>query len=149
MDIDKIIPIIWLIAIVLFALTEAASVQLITIWFAVGALIAFILSLLGVPFILQVIIFVVLSLILIAATRPLYHKYIKPKLVRTNADSLIGLSAIVTKEIDNDKAQGLVRVSGQEWSARSINGDIIPDGQKVEVLSIEGVKLIVKPYNKV
>lgn len=144
MDMDKIIPIIWLVAIILFGFAETVSTQLITIWFAVGALVAFLLSLAGVPFYLQVIIFIVLSIILIAATRPLYHKYVKTKMVRTNADSLIGLVAVVRQDINNDEAQGLVKVSGQEWSARSKDGQIIPEGEKVEVLAIEGVKLIVR-----
>ena len=106
--------------------------------------ISLILSLLGVPVYLQVIIFLAVSVVLVFATRPLYNKYVKPRMVKTNVDSLIGEQGVVKQDIVNDDARGLVKVNGQTWSARSSDGNIIKEGQKVEILSIEGVKLIVR-----
>ncbi len=141
---DYTYPLIWLAAILIFSVAEAVSFQLITIWFAAGALISLILSLLGVPVYLQVIIFLAVSVVLVFATRPLYNKYVKPRMVKTNVDSLIGEQGVVKQDIVNDDARGLVKVNGQTWSARSCDGNIIKEGQKVEILSIEGVKLIVR-----
>lgn len=141
---DYTYPLIWLAAILIFGVAEAISFQLITIWFAAGALVSLILSLLGVPVYLQVIIFLAVSVVLVFATRPLYNKYVKPRMIKTNVDSLIGEQGIVKQDIVNDDARGLVKVNGQTWSARSSDGNTIKEGQKVEILSIEGVKLIVR-----
>lgn len=134
---------VWIIAIILFAAIEAVSPQLITIWFAAGAIIALITDILGAPLWVQIAIFVVSSAALVAVTRPLAVK-VNRKAVHTNADRIIGLSAIVTTNINNELAQGQIQVSGQYWTARSANGIVIPEGESVIVNAIEGVKAIVQ-----
>ena len=136
---------VWLALLVLFIITEIATVQLTTIWFAGGALAAMLLSALGVKSILiQCIVFLAVSLLLLIATRPLVKKHINRKSQPTNADRNIGASAIVTEEINNLLGTGAVKINGIEWSARAENGNTVSVGETVTVTRIEGVKLIVK-----
>ena len=135
---------VWLIAVALFLLIEFATTALTTIWFAGGALIALICSLLGGPVWLQCALFVVGSAVLLFLTRPLAVRLLKKDAVRTNADSLIGKEAVVTERIDNLRSTGAVQIAGQVWTARSVNPEhIIEKDEIVMVRSIEGVKLIV------
>ena len=135
---------VWLIAVALFLLIEFATTALTTIWFAGGALIAMICSLLGGPVWLQCALFVVGSAVLLFLTRPLAVRLLKKDAVRTNADSLIGKEAVVTEKIDNLRSTGAVQVSGQVWTARSVNPEhIIEKDEIVMIRAIEGVKLIV------
>ncbi len=136
---------IWLALLVLFIITEVATVQLTTIWFAGGALIALLLAAFGVNNIaIQMIVFLIVSLILLIATRPLVKKYINKKSQPTNADRCVGKQAIVTEEIDNLLGKGAAKVNGVEWTARSESGESIPEGATVTVSKIDGVKLIVR-----
>ena len=104
-----------------------------------------IIALLGLPLWLQILVFVAVSGIVLLVTKPLTEKMINQKTVKTNADRVIGSIGIVKKEINNISGAGLVEVSGQVWSARSANGQLITEGQTVVVNKIEGVKLIVDP----
>ena len=134
----------WLIAVALFLLIEFATPALTTIWFAGGALLAMICSLMGGPIWLQCTLFVVGSAVLLFLTRPLAVRLLNKDAVRTNADSLIGKEAVVTEKIDNLRSTGAVQVSGQVWTARSVNPEhVIEKDEIVMVRSIEGVKLIV------
>ena len=134
----------WLIAVALFLLIEFATTALTTIWFAGGALIALICSLLGGPVWLQCALFAAGSVVLLFLTRPLAVRLLKKDAVRTNADSLIGKEAVVTEKIDNLRSTGAVQVSGQVWTARSVNPEhIIEKDEIVMIRAIEGVKLIV------
>lgn len=136
---------VWLALLVLFIITEVATVQLTTVWFAGGALIAMLLAAFGVKSItLQVIVFLAVSVILLIATRPLVKKHINKKSQPTNADRNIGQQAVVTEEINNLEGRGAAKINGTEWTARSENGDIIPAGTTVTVTKIDGVKLIVR-----
>lgn len=136
---------LWLILLALFTVTELATAQLTTIWFAAGALVSALLAAFGVDNILvQIIVFVLVSLICLIATRPLVKKLTKNKKTATNADMLIGQQAVVTESIDNLKAKGQVKVSGQIWTARSADGRLIPASEEVTVKEISGVKLIVE-----
>ena len=136
---------VWLALLVLFIITEVATVQLTTVWFAGGALIAMLLAAFGVKSItLQVIVFLAVSVILLIATRPLVKKHINKKSQPTNADRNIGQQAVVTEEINNLEGKGTAKINGTEWTARSENGDIIPAGTTVTVTKIDGVKLIVR-----
>ena len=135
---------VWVGLMILFAAVELVTPQLVCIWFAIGSLCAFIAASLSAPLWQQILIFLVVSVIMIFVTRPLYRKFIKTKLVPTNSDRLIGEGAVVTENIDNLEAKGAVKVQGQVWSARSENGEIIPENTRVTVVRIEGVKLIVK-----
>ena len=139
-----VFAIIWLVAAVLFLIIEALSVQLISIWLAGGALVAMVTALFHVDFWVQVLIFAVVSLILIVLTRPLAKRLLNRRVEATNADRSIGREATVTSEINNILGQGQVNLSGQIWSARSSDGEIIKEGETVTVEKIDGVKLIVK-----
>ena len=136
---------VWLALLVLFIITEIATVQLTTVWFAGGALIAMLLAACGVKsIIIQIIVFLAVSIILLIATRPLVKKHINKKSQPTNADRNLGQSAVVTEEINNLEGKGAAKVNGIEWTARSEDGSIIPAGTTVTVAKIDGVKLIVR-----
>lgn len=138
----------WLFVVVVMAIIEIITLGLTTIWFAGGALVAFIASLFGAGFVIQVALFIVVSVALMAVTRPLAVKYLNKDRVKTNAESLIGKFAVVKEEIDNLNARGQVSVDGQEWTARAIEEKIIPQGATVEIVKISGVKLLVKQTAK-
>lgn len=137
----------WIFLTIALVAIEAATVQLVTVWFAIGSLAALVSELFKVPFPLQVVIFVVVSLISLIATRPLVKKFNHKKIQPTNADRNIGAEALVTQTIDNVKAQGQVSVNGMDWTARAENDEIITEGTLVVVKKIEGAKLIVAPKN--
>lgn len=134
----------WLIALAVFIVIEIITLGLTTIWFAGGSLIAFLLSLAYDNLILEVVVFLIVSLVLLIFTRPIAAKYFNKQRVRTNYESLIGKEARVTEKIDNFNASGQVIVEGQEWSARAVNDQkIIIPGERVVIRSISGIKLIV------
>lgn len=134
----------WLIAFVVFVGIEVATMALTTIWFAGGAFIAFLLSLLGAGVEIQLAVFVIASFLLLFLTRPFASRYINRNTVKTNAESLVGRKARVTEEINNDLGTGIAVIGGQEWTARSEDGSqVIPAGAMVTVRDIKGVKLIV------
>ena len=136
---------IWLGLMVLFILVEAATVTMVSLWFAGGALAALVVSLLGGGFLLQMIAFLVVSTALLALLRPLARKHFTPKLTRTNVDAVIGTQGYVTADIDNMAATGTVKLGAMEWSARSADGKPIPKGTLVKAERIEGVKVYVAP----
>ena len=135
---------LWLIIAVLLAVVEGATLSLTTIWFALGALAAWIAQMFNFSWSIQIGVFVLVSGLMLIFTRPLVKKYLKIGKVKTNAEELIGKEAIVTEEINNINAQGKIKVKGQIWTARSNNNDKLKKDTIVEVLRIEGVKLIVK-----
>jgi membrane protein implicated in regulation of membrane protease activity len=136
--------IVWLIILVVAAVVEISTVQLISIWFSFGALVALITASVGASTRAQLAFFLVAAFVLLIFTRPLAKKLLIKAPKRTNADRAIGQTAVVTKKIENDLAVGEAEVFGQLWSARSRDGESIQPGEKVTVLSIEGVKLIVE-----
>lgn len=117
--------------------------QLITIWFAVGALGALIALECGVPLIGQMIIFFVVSVLFILTCRPIAKKYLRGNIVPTNADRVVGQQAKLLESI-TDEHWGLVKIQGAEWHAVSVDGKMIEKDHVIEVLAIEGSKLIVK-----
>lgn len=135
---------VWVGLMILFAAVELVTPQLVSIWFAVGSLGALITAALNAQLWLQILIFIVVSVIMIFVTRPLYRRFIKTKLVPTNSDRLIGQAGVVIEAIDNLQGKGSVKVQGQVWTARSENGEPISENTHVTVIRIEGVKLIVK-----
>ena len=137
--------IIWLALTVLFLITEAATVTVVSLWFSAGSLAAMATALLGGPVWLQTLVFLMVSAIALTALRPLVRKYLTPSLIPTNIDSVIGSVGIVTADIDNTAFSGQVELNGMEWSARSSSGDPIKTGTKVRVDKIEGVKVFVSP----
>ena len=137
--------VLWSVLLILFIIAEAITVQLVSIWFAIGSLVALIANFCGANTLVQAALFLsVYRLRLFLLTRPLREKSsLTPKIQRTNIDRIIGERAIVTEEIDNLRATGIVKADGKSWSARSADGSIIPAGSVVEVQKIDGVKLIV------
>lgn len=141
--------IVWIAMLAVFIVIEAATAQLVTIWFAVGALAALVTALAHGPIALQVVVFVVVSIIALIATRPLVRKITNKKEARLNADRCIGNTAIVTETINNIDGSGMAKTDGKVWTARSADGSIIPEGAQVKVDKIEGVKLIVSLPSKI
>ena len=137
--------IIWLVLMVLFLAVEAMTVTVVSLWFAAGALVSLLLSLLHLEVWLQVTTFFVVSGVLLACLRPMVQRHFTPKLSRTNVDALIGSNCYVTADIDNISAAGQVKLGNMDWSARSANGLPIPAGTLVKVAYIEGVKAYVLP----
>ncbi len=138
----------WLFIVIVMAVIEIITLGLTTIWFAGGALVAFIASLLGAGIVVQIVLFIAVSVVLLAVTRPLAVKFLNKDRVKTNAESLIGKLAVVKQEIDNLNARGLVSVNGQEWTARAVDDKTIPQDATVEIVEISGVKLLVKESGK-
>lgn len=139
------LSIFWLAAVIVLGVVEAATVGLVTVWFALGALAALVSSLFGGPLWLQILLFIVVTAVSLVTTRPLVKKYFsKGSHKATNADMVIGKDARVTESIDNINGSGAVRCMGKEWSARSETGEVIAEGETVIPIKIEGVKLIVK-----
>jgi membrane protein implicated in regulation of membrane protease activity len=136
-------PYVWLGLMVLLIIIEAATMGLTTIWFAIGALFAFLISLTHVHPLVQFGVFLLASLILLFYTRPLAKKYFKVGSHATNVDSFIGREGIVIKSIEKYNT-GQVKVWGQIWTAVSENGEVIPQDTRIRVKAVEGVKLIVE-----
>lgn len=137
--------IIWLLLMVVFLVTEASTVTMVSLWFAAGALAAMVVSLLGGAVWLQTAAFLAVSVVLLTALRPLVRKYVTPKLTATNIDSVLGSTGLVTAPINNVTATGQVKLGAMVWTARSSSGDPIPEGTLVRVDKIEGVKVFVTP----
>lgn len=143
---DKVITaVVWGVLLLLFVLAEAATVSLVSVWFMAGSLVALIVTLLGGPVWLQVLLFFLVSIAALALLRPLLKKYIRPRITATNADALVGKTGVVTEAIDNLRDTGCVRVAGVLWSARSTGGEDIPLSSVVVVRKVESAKLIVDP----
>ena len=139
--------IIWLALIIVFLAMEAATVQLISTWFAAGALAAMIVSLIGGAVWLQIVVFLTVSIVLLVLLWPIARKHLKPKLVATNADALIGRVCTVTEEIDPVEG-GRVKLGDVTWSARSVSDTQIPAGTLVKVMKIQGAKVFVEQVKK-
>ena len=138
------IPLIWVGAMVVFGVLEAATVGLTSLWFVVGALGGLIVAMCGGAIWLQIAVFFVVSIAALIAARPLVVKYINQTTVATNADRVLGSTARVTEAIDNSVPVGAVYVDGKTWSARSENGEEIAEGTMVRVTRMEGVRLFVE-----
>lgn len=139
---------VWLGAIVVFGVLEAATAGLVCIWFVAGAVAALLAAVLGTSIAVQTIAFVVVSVVALAVTRPLVRKFTDSKAQPTNLDRVIGQAAKVTEEVDNEKSAGAVYVDGKTWTARSVDGTVIPAGEQVKVERMEGVKLFVRYVQK-
>ncbi|MCD8299712.1 MAG: NfeD family protein [Clostridiales bacterium] len=134
----------WLIIFVIMVVIELATMGLVSIWFAAGALVALLLGFTRVGFPIQTIVCLIVAAVFIILVRPVARKHFNHSRVRTNAQSLIGESGVVMEEIDNLRSVGRVNVKGQEWAAMNAAGDEkLPEGTSVIVREIRGVKLIV------
>ena len=136
----------WFAAMLVFLIVEAACpIHLVSIWFAAGALVAMVISILDGMLWLQITAFCVVSGALLLALWPFIRKFLNPHLTKTNVDAVIGTQGVVTAEIDNLNAVGQVKIGGMEWTARSTSGANIPAGTRIQVDRIEGVKAFVSP----
>lgn len=139
----ELLTIVWLVLMVVFLAVEAATVTMVSLWFAAGSLVALVASLLHAQVWLQVTLFLAVSALLLAALRPVARKHFTPKLSKTNVDAIVGSRGYVTADIDNISATGTVKLGAMEWTARSTTGSAIPKGALVQVDKIEGVKAFV------
>ena len=136
--------ILWIGVIIGTIAIEAATMGLTTIWFTGGAFVAMLIELLHGGIYLQIIGFLIVSLILLFYTRPIAVKYFNKEREKTNLDSVIGKSAVVTATIHNLQESGQVIVDGKEWTARSNDAEkVFEKGEIVRIVSISGVKLMV------
>ena len=135
--------ILWAAVLVTMVIVEASTVSLVSIWFAGGALVALIASFLGAGLLLQLGLFLVVSTVLLAVLWPLRSKLLRRSIQPTNADRVIGMTALVTEDVDNITGAGAVQVDGKVWTARSTENLPLQTGELVKVDRIEGVKLFV------
>lgn len=134
----------WLILLGVLLIIEIITLGLTTIWFAGGAFVAFLVAILGGPIWLQIVIFLVVSVLLLLFTRPIAMKYMNKNVQKTNVDSLEGEKAVVIETIDNLKGTGRVVLRGMEWSAKTREDKEIKEGTVVKVIAVEGVKAVVE-----
>lgn len=136
---------LWLVLLIVFVIVEMITVGLTSIWFAAGALAALLATVLGANPIIQVVLFIVVSIALLFVTRPFAHRIINSNVQRTNADSLVGEHIRVLERVSNTDQTGRAVVRGQEWTVRAEDDkEVLEEGNMAEVVSISGVKLIVK-----
>lgn len=141
---DNMMTVIWIAAIIVFGIAEAATAGLVSIWFVAGSIAALIACELGAHLWLQFVLFLTVSILALIATRPLARKMLDKTITPTNADRVLHHKAKVTEVIDNENATGAVYIDGKTWSARSDDGSVIPVGEMTTVVRMEGVKLFVK-----
>lgn len=140
--------IFWGVVFAVMVIAELASFQLISIWFAVGALVTFIAALLGAELGVQTLVFVLVSILLLAFTRPLLKKFAVKKVQPTNIELDVGKTAVVIEEINNKLDTGRARLNGVDWKAVSADDSIIPRGSIVKIDNIKGTKLYVTLYKE-
>lgn len=135
----------WLLIFIVLLVIEIGTMGLTTIWFAGGALAAFIMGIIGFGTGVQIAVFSIVSIVLLVSTRPIALKYFNKERQKTNAESLIGNQALVLEEVDTLHNKGVVEVNGQEWSAKTEEpSGVIAKNTVVTIEGIQGVKLIIK-----
>lgn len=136
--------ILWIISIIGFIIFEAATYQMLSIWFVFGAIGGFVVSLCGLSFYWQMGIFLAISVILLLILRPITMRLVKKQDFKSNVDGLIGKNVLITEEVSNINGTGQGKVSGMVWTVRGENDEPIKVGENVKIKKIEGVKLIVE-----
>lgn len=135
---------VWLAVMAVAVFLEMSTMALVSVWCAVGALVSVFAAYFGAPPTAQLLLFIGVSIVTAAVVRPLAKKYADPYKVPTNADRLVGMEARVTETINNGYPTGAVYADGKTWTARSADGEVIPAGATVEIVRMEGVKLLVR-----
>ena len=138
---------VWLVIAVVLGIFEAATVALVSIWFAIGAVAAMVPAYFNAPFWVQILVFILVSALCFVFTRPFFKKIIRVNKQPTNVDRLVGQEGVATDDIENIECRGKVFISGLTWRARSETGELIPQGAVVAVKKIEGATLVVKRKN--
>ena len=142
---DISVSVIWLGVTVLLSVIEIFTLGLVTIWFAAGAAVAFLLSLFDVPLAVQVGAFIVVSIAVLVLVRPIAASHFNNRLKKTNIDAYIGRKLIAKTDIDNLHGTGKVDMDGSTWLAVSkVDNIVIPAGEEVKVVEVKGAKLIVE-----
>ena len=137
---------IWLVILIVFVVIEMVTVGLVSIWFAAGALAALLVAIAGGGPGVQVIVFILVSIVLLVATRPLADKYVNARVQKTNVEQLAGKSVIITERVCNSEQTGTAFIDGKEWTVRSASDEVVIEkGQSAEIVNVSGVKLIVVP----
>lgn len=136
---------VWIGLMVLFGAVEAATVNMVSVWFVGGALVGMVVQLLGGNVWLQLGAFLVASGAMLAGLRPFVRKYVSPVRTATNADAVLGREAYVTETVDNLRGTGALKLDGKEWTVRSTTDAVLPVGTLVRIVKLEGVKLYVEP----
>lgn len=149
MDFPFSMTILWVIILIIMIVAELMTLGLTTIWFAGGAIAGLIAAAAGANVYIQIILFIVVSIILMLAIRPWARKHFNHGREKTNAQSLIGQTGIVIEAIDNVRAEGRVTIRGMEWAARNVVDEPIAKDAQVKVLKISGVKLIVEEEKEI
>lgn len=140
---------LWLALLIVFLVVEWATVGLVSIWFAGGALVAMLIAGAGGGTFWQIAAFFAVSALLLVLTRPLAVKFINTKKEKTNYEGIIGKIVRITETVDNYNQTGSANVGGQEWTARSEEDAVVLEtGTLAKVVNIKGVKLILKPYTE-
>ena len=136
---------IWLIAAGVFFVAEIMTIGFMIFWLGIAALIACVVSLFTANLFIQGTVFVISSALLLLLTRPFVERFVTKKEpnVKTNAYSIIGKEAKVTKSFDEDSKLGQIKVGSEKWTAKAQNDEIIIEGDKVKIEAIDGVKAIV------
>ena len=140
--------VLWIAAMVLFGLVEAATFNLVSVWFMGGSLAGLIVQQLGGSFYWQLGAFLLVSILLLAALRPFVKRFVTPKKTPTNLDMVIGQQAYLTEAADNLRETGALKLDGKEWTVRSADGTVIPAGTLVRIVRLQGVKLFVEPVHE-
>lgn len=138
------VSLLWLLAMIILFVIEGITLNLTTIWFAIGSAAGFILSMTGFSQTTQICTFLAISFVLFIFTKPFIEKKLKVQKQPTNCDMLIGCEAVVTKDISPEEFAGEIKVKGRIWSAVSADSSPICAGDKVRIISIDGVKLVVE-----
>lgn len=136
------LPWFWLGMVIVFTVIEIFTAGLTTIWFAIGSIPMIFLSFLPIPFLYQVLIMLVISIVLLIFTRPFFVKKLNANKEKTNVDALIGKTALVTKKITKFE-KGEVKIDGKIWTAKSVSDEDLEEGTECLLQSIEGVTAIV------
>ena len=139
------VSVIWLAITVVLSVIEIFTMGLVTIWFAAGAAVAFLLSLFGAPLFLQIGAFLVVSVVVLLLVRPIATAYFNNRLKKTNIDAIIGRKLVAKTDIDNLHGMGKVDMDGSTWiAASSVDNIVINAGEEVKVVEVRGAKLIVE-----
>lgn len=136
--------VIWLVIFLLLLAIEIVTLGLTTIWFAIGAIAAFVVTLCGLGTTVQLVVFIVVSIVSLILTRPIVVKYLNKDKIKTNVDELIGKNAIIVKDADGVNSFGEANLNGEIWMAKSFDGAYLKKDEIVEIVSVEGIKLVVK-----
>lgn len=139
-----VLLIVWIVLGIVFVIVEALTVQIVTIWFAIGSVGAIVANIFKASPAVQLAIFIAVSAITLAVARPILKKCTKTTAQPTNADMLIGKTATVTEDFCGEEFRGRVKINGADWTAKSIDGKPIKNGGTVLIEAIEGVTLLVK-----